>query len=468
MTEPTHRHRPIAFAALALALAACTDAPQDKPHDPEPPPPTNRIAVPASVRQNLGIRFVAAERRKVAATLRLPGHFELLPQGRREYRTPIAGRVEVQVEPLQAVAEGAVLYRIDAPEWHRMRRELGELYTAQTVARARIATMAPLLAAHEQHAETLATAVTVMQERIGVLEETRRSVGGQGEELAQARVQLAQVRADLAEAEEKHAELQARVAEGEAEVLAGADRIQLALTTAAAITSWTPAELLAEQDGVPAWRRLTVLEVRAVAAGIADALPVASGAWTEVGDLVVAVTDPRRVRFRARGLQSDLGRMRDGLPARVVPAAGSPTELPSLQGLLQLGVDADPAQRTIDVFVAAAEPPAWARPGVAAFVEIETRSSAAAELAIPQAAVLQDGLQRVFFRRDHKNPDQVIRIEADLGVDDGRWVEVKSGLADGDTVVLDGAYELVLASSGSVTKGGHFHADGTFHSDEDH
>jgi hypothetical protein len=70
------------------------------------------------------------------------------------------------------------------------------------------------------------------------------------------------------------------------------------------------------------------------------------------------------------------------------------------------------------------------------------------------------------FRRNPKDKDQVIRIEADLGVDDGRWIEVKSGLVDGDEVVLDGAYELMLASSATAAKGGHFHADGTWHADD--
>ena len=71
----------------------------------------------------------------------------------------------------------------------------------------------------------------------------------------------------------------------------------------------------------------------------------------------------------------------------------------------------------------------------------------------------------VVFRRDPADPDKVIRVDADLGVDDGRWIEVKSGLMDGDEVVGPGAYELMLASSGSAPKGGHFHADGTFHED---
>jgi hypothetical protein len=147
----------------------------------------------------------------------------------------------------------------------------------------------------------------------------------------------------------------------------------------------------------------------------------------------------------------------------VIPARGTARPEDRLAGNLALGVEADPEQRTIDLFCEPAAAADWARPGVAGFLEIETLSSADAELAIPLSATLQDGLQRVLFRRDPKDSDQVIRLEADLGADDGRWVVVASGLRDGDEVVLDGAYELMLASSGSATKAGHFHSDGTFH-----
>ena len=53
--------------------------------------PTNRIDVPASVRQNLGITFAKVERRRVASTIRVPGRFELLPSARREYRATLPG-----------------------------------------------------------------------------------------------------------------------------------------------------------------------------------------------------------------------------------------------------------------------------------------------------------------------------------------------------------------------------------------
>ena len=81
--------------------------------------------------------------------------------------------------------------------------------------------------------------------------------------------------------------------------------------------------------------------------------------------------------------------------------------------------------------------------------------------------MIQDGLKKIFFRRDPKDPEKVIRLEADLGINDGRWVVVKSGVREGDEVVLDGVYQLMIATSGGVEKGGHFHADGTFHADED-
>lgn len=450
-------------ASLCLLLAAavgCSRAPVVATHHgDDAPPPSNRIAVPEAVRSNLGIEFVRVERRRVAATLRLPGHFELLPQARCEHRTPMAGRVTIRVQPLQAVAPGDVVYTIDAPEWRRTQRELGEIETELRVVTARIATMQPLLAAHQAHEQSLRDAVAVMQERIGSLEDTRQSVGGQAQAIADARVQLAQVRSQAAEAAEKHTETESLIAELQANRQALGERTQLVLAGAAAMLG-VEAAALADR-----WRSIGTIEVRAAVAGVVDQLAVASGAWVESHELVLTVTDLAQVRFRARALQTDLFRLRPGLPA-AIHAAGAPhTADAELTGELQFGAEADPTQRTIDLFVLPTTSAPFARPGVAAFVEIETAGGGDAELAVPLASVLPDGLDRVFFRRDPNDADQVIRVTADLGLDDGRWVEVKSGLVDGDQVVTAGAYALMLASSGSAPKGGHFHADGTWHAD---
>lgn len=457
------------LCCLLATLAGCRDAAPTQPPQSEQEPPTNRIATPEIVRRNLGIEFAAVERRRVAATLRVPGHFELLPNGRREYRAPFAGRVDLRTTPLQTVVPGTVLFSLEAPQWRTLQRELGELQTAVQVMTARAATMAPLLAAHAAHEQSLQTAIAVAEAQVTALTTVQRDVGGQGPELAAARLQVAQLQAELAEADEKHAELEATSAQLAAELAAGHDRFELAVAAAATVLGRAPAELTATagEPPLPRWRTLSSIEVVCTDGGLTDRVGIASGAWVDAGDRVLEVVDLQQVRFRARGLQSDLARLRSGLPARVVRPHGDTAAAAAIAGELALGSEADPAQRTIDVFLLPAAVPDWARPGVAGFLEVETDGTATAELAIPSAAVLQDGLQRVFFRRDPADPDRVIRVEADLGIDDGRWIEVKSGLRDGDAVVLAGAYELMLASSGSAGKGGHFHADGTFHEDHE-
>jgi hypothetical protein len=87
--------------------------------------------------------------------------------------------------------------------------------------------------------------------------------------------------------------------------------------------------------------------------------------------------------------------------------------------------------------------------------------------AIPRRAVVKDGLEHVFFLRERDEPDHVRRVVAHLGATDGRWVEVLEDVEPGDEVVLDGAYELKLATqlAGGAPEGGHVHADGSVHED---
>ena len=42
----------------------------------------------------------------------------------------------------------------------------------------------------------------------------------------------------------------------------------------------------------------------------------------------------------------------------------------------------------------------------------------------------------------------------------------RANLREGDEIVLDGGFQLMLSVSGSIQKGGHYHADGTFHDGE--
>ncbi len=107
-----------ATAALAsVLLASCDKKAADAPKSagtPEPATPTNRVEIPAAVRQNLGITFARVESRNVARTLRVPGRFELLPTATREYRAAAAGTVEVLVRQYDRIEAGTPLYRLNS------------------------------------------------------------------------------------------------------------------------------------------------------------------------------------------------------------------------------------------------------------------------------------------------------------------------------------------------------------------
>jgi multidrug efflux pump subunit AcrA (membrane-fusion protein) len=212
------------------------------------------------------------------------------------------------------------------------------------------------------------------------------------------------------------------------------------------------------------WRTLDDIVLRASAAGTVVELGVRDGAWVGGGEPLLRTLDPGQVRFRARALQGDLGRLRDGLAARVVPpAGGSLGGAREAAGVLRIAPAADPHSRTVDLLLTPDERPDWARPGVGAQLEVVWEETARPELAVPTRALLRDGLDYVLFVRNPDQPGQVIRATPQIGMSDGRWTVIYSDVMEGDEVVLSGNYPLNLTGSGKPQEGGHFHADGTWH-----
>lgn len=416
---------------------------------PGPSALTNRVDIPASVRQNLGITFAKVESRNVARTLRVPGQFELLPTARREYRAPLAGRIELLVSQYQQVDAGTPLYRLDAAAWWDLHEQIASV-------QATIDSMGPLREAHRRHEQSLEDKVTLWQERLAQLEELRVAGGGSAAQFTEARATLNATQAELAEVMERDAELQAQQRQAEAQLRSLHSRRDLLVSGSRC------------GDNRGGLDPASGLVACAVAAGVVEAVGITPGGLAEENGSIVTIVQPDQIRFRARGLQSDLGRLRDGLPARVaVPLGGSlPLQDAIMDGELRIGLSADPDERTVDLILVPTTLAGWARAGVSAHLEI-TLSGGSEELAIPLSAVVRDGAAPIVFRRDPADPDKVIRMEADIGISDGRWVVIASGVKEGDEVVLGGNYQLMLATSGNVSKGGHFHPDGTFHDGED-
>ncbi len=429
--------------------------------------PTNRVAIPSAVRANLGITFATVERRKIQDTLRAPGKFEYLPSAKREYRTMLSGKIELLVHQFEKVDQGTPLYRIDSPQWREMQQTIAGYVSTVQQLEAKMEMFHPLFLAHDQHEYSIKINVDMWEERIKKLEAIQAAGGGSLREFTSARAAYATARAELADLREKDAQLDASYAETVAALRAAKATVEIALESAASML-----DIHIPDDNPHWWREISSVEVAATTRGIVELLNVTNGSWADSQTNVLTVVQPDKLRFHASGLQSDLGVLRDGLQVNIVPptptSAGNAVELQNtMHGTLQLGLNGDANDRTIDLYVTPDSLSSWARPGVTAQLEIITDSTRSPELSIPLSAVQQDGLTQIIFRRSPDNPNEAIRLEADLGLDDGRWIAILSGLADGDEVVLDGGFQLMLATSGSIQKGGHFHSDGTFHEGED-
>jgi len=424
----THRSPlfPLVLGAL-LVGGGCGPSPQPDPAESDTDsPPSNRVELPALARRTLGISFATAEYRAVTGTITLPGHFELLPSAQHHYPLPASGRVTVHVAPLDTVRTGQLLLSIDAPAWRELQGDLLGAHAAWLQAEARL------------------TRARAARQAAGSLAQP-----GDGIDVYAADISAAQ--ADLHVAAQRH---------------------QQVIAQAAALTGLSAEQLDAVEDGVPHWQRLGAIPIRAVDAGVVREVDAATGTWVADGTEVVHVVHLQSLRFRGKALQADLiDHLRDGQRAHILPPEGNHAarRAAGIDGRIRLGVTGDPDTRTVDVFVdlAAETPAAWVRPQVAALAEVVIAGDPdAKELAIPQRAVVQDGLEKVFFRRDPEDPDAVIRTPADLGPSNGRWVTVYSGLVEGHEVVVDGVYQLKLATSAQKSKAGHYHADGTWHESE--
>ncbi|MHC4990560.1 MAG: HlyD family secretion protein, partial [Planctomycetota bacterium] len=303
--------RSVMCFSLAMLLAnGCSEsgASRDATEDHAPQPPSNRIAIPTPVRQNLGITFAVAERRVVERTIRVPGRFELRPRARREYRTMLPGLVELGVDQYQRVRAGDLLYRLDSPSWREMQQQLTDLDARIQRLSVKKQTIPPLMAAHKRHEESLNRTLLLWRERVEQLEAVREAGGGRASELAAARTSLSTAEAELADAEEKDAQLQASRAETEADLASARAQREFLLTTAASLQSSTVDTLIAPTaSGVARWAVINRLEVRAAEDGVVERLDLATGGWADEKTLVLSTAQPDQLRFHAKGLQSDLG-----------------------------------------------------------------------------------------------------------------------------------------------------------------
>ncbi|MCZ6888376.1 MAG: hypothetical protein O7H39_07760, partial [Gammaproteobacteria bacterium] len=252
------------FFALA-GLLGCQRPSEEEPGAPadsSAPVETNRVDIPATVRNNIGITFAKVEARHVDRTIRVPGRFELTPEARREYRTVFGGRVELHVSQYESVEPGQRLFTLDSPQWRELQERLSETKSQLLQAQGRSDTIAPLMDAHKRHHDELQKGVAIWTERVAQLQRSTESGVITAQEFAQSKAVLATTRAGLAEVLEKQAELQARRVEIEAQLNGARERLELLMMNASTVLGIPVADLTATDPDSPVdrprWLRIDV------------------------------------------------------------------------------------------------------------------------------------------------------------------------------------------------------------------
>ena len=148
-------------------------------------------------------------------------------------------------------------------------------------------------------------------------------------------------------------------------------------------------------------------------------------------DPVLRVIDPRRLEVVASVPLSDAPRIVIGAAARLVPAApGGPA---AALKVVSRPAQVDAGTATIPVRLAFASPAGYPV-GAPVEADIDAERHANAVL-IPSPALVREGEETAVFVA---NGDKAERRAVQIGLADGRHIEITSGVKAGDNVIVDG------------------------------
>ena len=194
--------------------------------------------------------------------------------------------------------------------------------------------------------------------------------------------------------------------------------------------------------------------------GIIVAQSVAAlGEYLPAEKSVFTILDASQVFIEARVAETDV--------ANLSQAKGASYELPGEAGqftpitgsgggrLVSVGIQVDPGTHTVPLVYEVANLDMLLRVGQSISLYVESRRAEDA-VSLPESAIVDEAGQPVAFV--HVSGETFEKRELTLGIRDGNWVQVVSGLKEGERVAVKGAGAIRLASVSNVIPAhGHAH-----------
>jgi cobalt-zinc-cadmium efflux system membrane fusion protein len=231
----------------------------------------------------------------------------------------------------------------------------------------------------------------------------------------------------------------------EADAAAAAARSAVRAATANLHALGVPAPMQADAESA----RSSLFTLHTPLAGTVIERRALRGQMLEPGTAAFRVANLSTLWLTAHAFERDAVRVRPGTPARVTFSALPGQEFPG--SVAMVGRQVSTESRTIDVRIDVRNRGELLRPGMSASATLSIAVGEAPILAVPVAAVQRVGENWCVFAP--KGPGRFEIRPIGRGRDLGAEVEVLSGLAAGDVIVVDGAF--LLKAQAEKRDGGH-------------
>ncbi|MDX2240366.1 MAG: efflux RND transporter periplasmic adaptor subunit [Leptolyngbyaceae cyanobacterium bins.302] len=402
------------------------------------------IQVDPATTKRLGLKVEPVTRQRLAFGVKTTGQIESLPNQQVEVTTPVGGTVlRLLVKPGDSVQAGQAVAIMTSPELAELRTTAFDRKAEATaavqqaqadlrLAQQNVTQQKRIVATDIQQART---EVNVAQERYDkdqmLLERgaiPRRQVLESESNLAEARAALAKAASGL-----PVSEAQAQLQRAQSAVEVAQSRVNLSDKTY---------QTRLQQLGASPNADGTLTVTAPISGVVADQETTKGESGQDAGKKIMTLVNGSSVQVSGNIFEKDLERVGVGQRVRV-KANGLPNR--TFNGEINVvGAVVNGESRVIPVKAELDNAAGLLKPGMFVELEVLTNRTPAAVLVVPKAAIVEtNDKQRVVFVQNGNafEPTEVV-----LGRESGNFVEVTSGIFDGDSIVTQGAPMLYAQS----------------------
>jgi membrane fusion protein, heavy metal efflux system len=454
--QPTHQP----WAATLLSLLFLVGAPVssvfahaghgDEFHQSQSAQSAGAVQLDPLTSDRLGVKTAPVVPRYLNFGIKTTGQIETLPNQTVEVTTPVGGTIlKLLVKPGDRVEAGQPVAVMTSAELAELRTTALDRQ-ADAIAAVQQAE-ADLRLAEDNYQQQQRIAASELQEARVALSFAQEQYD-RDRELVQngalprrqalaSEAELAQAKAHLSRAESRLpvSEAQAQLKRARSAVQAAQQRVALSGETYQ--TRLRQLGTRQNQDGT--------ITVTAPIAGVIAAPDVTPGDEVKLGEsredagaTIFTIINASRVQVAANIFEKDIDQIRQGQGVR-----GRVSSLPqrTFAGQISvIGAAVEGSSRVIPVKAELDNPGGFLKPGMFVELDVLTDRTSTTVLAVPQSAIVATNDQRnlVFVQ----NGTAFEPVEVSLGKEFGDFVEVKTGLFEGDQVVTQRANQLYAQS----------------------